>query len=312
MRRLWTAFAAMALAAGLHSETKINGFIKAWATLGENNSRAVRQAGLLLKSARVKIAAEPGEGIKAVIVPELAGGLQLLDAYAVWEALPGLLSIEAGQFKIPFGQDRMETPASLERVDYSMIDKAILPRNAWDDGFMLTLKGAGLKADLAAFEGLGPNLALPAGSATGSREMQEFSGSLEYAVAEGIAVGASAYSGLNGAASTSQCGCVGGAHARAKVGPADLRAELIHQNAGRYGVSVVPGWRLDESLKLLAYYDHVEDPLGNALARTSVGGGLLFQLNAAIRLNLEMGGSSAGPSESPENFGAVFQALAKF
>lgn len=235
---------------------KIGGFLQAWWGAGNSNNTApghdYNLAGDFLKHLRVKIQAEPLSGVQVVIVPELAGGFTLLDGY-VWlnfdqaflkQDAPGDLSLTAGQFKTPFGLDRMYLPSQLVGVEYSIISGAVFgDKSSWDDGLMATYKGKDLRFDLAAVKGLGPNLLTSAYVGTNplglANANQDYVGRVEVPLFDQqLTLGASYYYGTHFSAPGTQ-GFLApkswfGIHAKWKGAPKtyDLEAEFIGRETG--------------------------------------------------------------------------------
>src|SRR4051794_5698544 len=87
---------------------RVNGFLQSWIDTGENPSHEYKLGGTLVKHLRLKLTADVADGLSLVVVPELAGGLTLLDGYAAMDltkfpyetAVPLILTV--GQFKTPF------------------------------------------------------------------------------------------------------------------------------------------------------------------------------------------------------------------
>src|ERR1051326_8609710 len=145
---------------------KWNGFLHSWIDSGENAKSEYKLGGTLLKRLRLKLTADVYDGVSLVALPEFAGGFTLLDGYAAFDlsrfpqptAWP--LTITVGQFKTPFGQNKMYVPQALYAVDYSSIYNGMFNANGplgfWDMGAMAVYKDPLFKVEAAAVGGAGP------------------------------------------------------------------------------------------------------------------------------------------------------------
>jgi len=312
-----SAFAALLLASTLaslaHADSSVvfKGVLKDWLTVGENPAKEFKQVGNVLKVARVRLEARPNENVLVVAMPELAGGIRVLDAYATLNvaALPGL-ALTAGQFKFPFGQNRMPGPQALRNVDYAAINTAVLPGDAWDDGIKATYSLPQLKVEVASVEGMGQNLSAPAGSGFGLRPSQELSGLVEVSVADWT-LGASCYQGSRGNAFT-EPRLFGGGHLRFKAGPLALQAEFINRDVDRIGYQAEPLLALGSDWAVIGDYERVEDYRSHALGATRLGGGVRWQAHEAVKLTLWAQGDSAGPEQAPRSSVGILQTQVEF
>lgn len=106
-------FAGTASAAALET----SGFLQSRVSLTEGSDPSLNTVGINLQHLRVRLAGEAAPGVSVAVMPEMAGGFQLLDAYADWSPRPdGGVSLRVGQFKFPFGLDRMAGPQALWRA----------------------------------------------------------------------------------------------------------------------------------------------------------------------------------------------------
>ncbi|HVZ81432.1 MAG TPA: hypothetical protein VHE12_11655 [bacterium] len=305
---------------------KINGFLQAWMGAGNSPTTApghdYNLAGDYLKHFRIKIQAEPLPGVQVVMVPELAGAFTLLDGYA-WLDLnqaflkgeaPGELSLTAGQFKTPFGLDRMYLPSQLTGVEYSIISGAVFgDKSSWDDGLMATYKGKDLRVDLAVVKGLGPNLFTAAYAATTplglSTSNQDYLGRVEVPLFEGqLALGASYYYGTHFSTPGTQ-GFLApkswfGVHAKWKGAPKtyEVEAEFIGRETGTLSAGEAAGvniqadaWAVPD-LQPFVLYDYFENHLTPAASASRMGGGVNWYPRTlpALRLTLEVVGEGTG------------------
>jgi hypothetical protein len=312
------------------------GFIQDWSTLGPNSNSEDVNAGNFLKHFRFRMAAEAYDGITVVLVPELAGqsvtqtagfGFTLLDAYAAFDLSKTMsdwsppLTITVGQFKTPFGLNRMYTPAQLLLVDYSSIYNGaggvMRMSSFWDDGIMLTWKqGSWLKMDVAWVEGLGINQAMPGGTAFGTKPSQDFSGKLDLVPAPGLTLGGSIYHGEAYSASGTP-GYPGypkifsGAHIKYVMSGKSFAAELeyisrsgdnaptIPQTGNRFGMTAQVSQYLMDQLQLVAGCDAVTDLGTDRNDSTRFLGGVNWYPGGPVRISLQQLGIATGPSAQP-------------
>lgn len=305
---------------------KINGFVQAWMDAGNSPSSVpghdYNLVGDFLRHFRLKVQAEPLPGVQVVMVPELAGGFTLLDGYA-WLDLDqvfrgmdkaGEISLTAGQFKTPFGLNRMYLPSQLVGVEYSMISNAVFTdKTFWDDGLMATYKGKELRFDLAVVKGLGPNLLTstfvasnPLGLANAN---QDYMARVEAPLFEGqLALGASYYYGTHFTTPGTQAFLAPkswfGIHAKWKGAPKtyDVEAEFIGREAGDLSTGEAAGvnaqadaWAAAD-LQPFLLYEYFENHLAPAASASRVGGGVNWYPRTlpALRLTLEIIGEGSG------------------
>ncbi len=328
-------YVAAALAMGMASHSmaamelapptnfKWAGFGQAWAEMGENPKKVYNQVGLLLKRFRIKMTAEPYDGLSAVFVPELAGGVTVLDAYLSADLSKYLIdfspaiTLTAGQFKTPFGQNRMYIPPQLLIQDYSGIYTAVMEdKSFWDQGFMASYKIDTLKVDVAIAEGLGPNQATPGGNAYGQKFGQDVYVRAEYGMLGGmVMLGGSLMNGEHfttpgTVAFPAKAKTVTGAHVKLK-GPGksyDLEAELVNRDVDRGGFTVQPSYWITDGLQVVAAYDRFENYTGGAkLGTTRFIGGLNWFPSGPLRISFLAIGEATGPSQVPQNSKSVIQ-----
>jgi hypothetical protein len=301
-------FAALWLLAMPLAAQDVSAFLQARAGLTQGTDPAPDRLGLSLAHVRIRYTAPAAPGVQVAIMPELAGGFGLLDAYADWTIMDGGLSLRVGQFKFPFGQDRMPGPQALERADYSAVNAALFPGSAWDVGSMATLKAAGLDLAVAVIEGQGANLAA---ASAGSRGRKDFSARLQWSSTEGgLVLGASLYQGLSHKtpwAPTPPPPSVtwgpnhtwSGAHLAVKTERLGLKAEYIGRDDLLWGVTVEPRVALGGGLSLVAYYDRVENQALASAAATAMGGALAWRFAPELELTLDGRGTASGPDQKP-------------
>jgi hypothetical protein len=344
MRRLLMAASLAALTLNLipvpvHAEMEVappvtvkwNGFAQAWETLGENGNSVAKgpeytQNGALLKRLRFKMTAEAYDGLSLVMLPEVAGsqGFQLLDGYIQADLDKYLLdfsypiTVIAGQFKTPFGLNRMYTPPQLAFVNYSSISNGVFgSNNFWDDGLMITWRQAKLfKLDLAAVDGQGPNLATPTGYFNANGD-QDAVARLDLQFIDGLSFGGSAYYGEHfaGLGTGAPLYTLVGATAGSKIaGPRlitggflqyktfgkgfQLDLEFINRNTERGGFSGVVSQYLADWMQLALGYDRIEVYGLDASASTRYQAGLNFYPGGPLRLSLDQEASAAGTDQS--------------
>lgn len=303
---------------------KWNGFIQAWESLAESGNSVPKgpdynQSGAMLKRFRIKMTAEAYDGLTVVLLPELAGssGFFLLDGYIQADldkylvdfSLP--ISVTMGQFKTPFGLNRMYTPAQLAFVNYSSISNAVFgSSNFWDDGLMLTYKiPKMLKLDLAVVEGLGPNQATPASYAFAGGS-QDYVGRLEYMPLEYLTVGGSFYHGeyFTGNGGTQEFP-IGGkdnprlwssAFMQLKFWGKSLQVdlEMINRGVDRGGFSGVASYYIFDSLQAALGYDRLEVYGNDKAAATRYQLGLNWWPGGPLKLGLNEEASAAGTDQS--------------
>lgn len=323
-----------------------NGFIHDWVTIGENPKKEYANSGDLVKRFRFKMNVEAYDGLNVVLVPELAGqgtsviapsggttvtaavfGFTLLDAYATIDlskylvdmSLP--LTVTIGQFKTPFGLNRMYTPSQLTLVDYSSIYNGaggvMQTSTFWDDGLMLTYKLASfwnLKADAAWVEGLGIDQPTPGGNAFGSRPNQDFVGRLEVTPLAGLTVGGSYYNGeAFGASGTpgfpNKPKNFSGAFVKyAMFGKSfAAEAEFINRDLERLGLTIQLSQYVCDSLQLAVGYDHVTMYQNDKADNTRYMGGLNWFPGGPLRFSLMQLGTATGVTQSPSDTRTILQ-----
>lgn len=307
-----------------------NGFIHTWSSIGENAKYEYVNAGVMLKRLRFRMGVEPYDGVTVVILPELAGAFTLLDGYVKIDLDKYLLdftlpiSVTAGQFKTPFGLNRMYLPGQLPVVDYSSIYNGptgvVETTSFWDQGVMLTspLSTWG-KLDVAWIEGLGPNQATPGGNGFGTKQMQDFAARLDLTkLWPGLTVGGSAYHGE----SYKAAGTAGfpvntkdnpklwtGAHFKyATFGKGfSLEGEFLNRTLEKLGVNVAVTQYVSEKWQLAFSYDHVTAYLNDKVDQTRYLGGVNYLPGGPLRLSLNQLGTAVGSSQKPANTRTILQ-----
>lgn len=313
------ADAAMELAPPAAPPIKIGGFVQSWLTAGNSAFTSgggdYSLAGDLLRHLRLRFQADPLDGLQVIVIPELTGaaGFVLLDGYVsmnfdqvlMGETVPGEVSLTAGQFKTPFGLNRMSVPQMLTGVEYSTISNAIFTSTSfWDEGLMGTYKGKAFKLDLAAIKGLGPNRF--AGTAPfGLFNMsQDYCGRLEVPLMDGqILIGGSYYygyhfTGAGGTAAFSVAKNFFGAFFKLKGLPKtyELEGEWISRESEMFGVNAVGSFWLSANVQPFLLYEYVENHVTGTASTGRMGGGLNWYPRTAgpLRITLEVVGERAG------------------
>ena len=308
------------LSTSVPAENSIGGFVQTWLAANEGTDRTVDDFGLLVKHARVKFTGTPTEGVKLVVMPELAGGLQagglqLLDAYGDWTIdEEGVYTLRFGQFKFPFGLNRMYHPGALNRSGYSSIN-GLFPGHAWDVGGALLYRRGLFSLDAAIIEGQGPNLL--ASNGVGTRRRSDASGKLEVALMDkAVVVGASIYQGLRHAnpfaTAMAESHTWSGGHVKASFGSMAMEAEVISRDDLNWGATIEPRYAINDQFTLLVYYDRRENQASDLAGSTAVGGGIIYSPNKKVEITLDVIGKSTGPEQKPVNTAAVLQTQFNF
>jgi hypothetical protein len=320
---------------------KLNGFAQAWETLGEGSNSVAQgpsynQTGTMLKRLRLKMTADVYDGLSVVVLPELAGttGFQLLDGYMQADLskyivdfnLP--ITVTFGQFKTPFGLNRMYTPPQLVFVDYSSISNNIFgSNNFWDDGLMVSWAQPKLfKLDVAAVDGQGINLATPT-SYFNTNGIQDGVARLDLQFIDGLNFGGSVYygelfrtigtgtpefsatgpsilaEGPGGVTVTSQVSgerLLTGGHLQYKTFGKGFQLDLEAINRGleRGGFSGIVSQYVVNWLQVALGYDRVEVYGNDKSGATRYQAGLNWFPGGPLRISLDEEASAAGPDES--------------
>lgn len=285
------------------------GFLQARAGLTQGADPAPDRLGLSLAHVRFRYATEAAPGVQVAVMPELAGGFALLDAYADWSVLDGgVLALRVGQFKFPFGQDRMAGPQALDRADYSAIDVALFPGSAWDVGAMATAKAGGFSLAVAVIEGQGANLAV---ASAGGRERNDVSARAQWSGWNGaLILGGSLYQGLGNKTPWAPTASApaggwgpshtwGGGHLSVHAGRLGLKAEIINRDDLLWGATVESRLALGAGFSLVGYYDHVENQALVSGCGTAIGGAMAWQAAPKVELSLDGRGTASGPDQKP-------------
>ncbi|HJT25289.1 MAG TPA: porin, partial [bacterium] len=277
------------------SPIKVSGFLQAWLDAGNSPSTApginYNLTGDYLRHLRLRFEATPLPGVQVVCVPELAGGFVLLDGYALLnfdqvflgQSAPGGFSLTAGQFKTPFGLNRMYTPNQLLGVEYATINNGTFSQtNFWDSGLMSTYKDKDFRLDVAAIKGQGPNLFIttPASSPLALlNSNQDYVGRLEIFLGQNLSVGGSYYYGLQKSSAIKNWF---GAFLKWKGDPKtwDAEAEFISRDNANlsvnetFGVNAQVGVWAGDSFQPFLLYEYVENHLTPASSSGRMGGGI--------------------------------------
>jgi hypothetical protein len=245
-----------------------------------------------------------------------------LDKYILDFDLP--LSVTVGQFKTPFGQNRMYTPTQLAVVDYSNIYNTptgvVEATSFWDQGVMLSGKlGTWGTADVAWVEGLGPNQATPTGLGFGAQQMQDFAAKVDVTkLYPGLTVGGSMYQGESFKAAGTPAFPVGpkdqpklwsGAHFKyATYGKGfSVEGEFLNRTLEKIGYNGVATQYITDAFQLALSYDHVTAYLNNKVDQTRYIAGLNWFPAGTVRLSLDQIATNAGPSQAPASTSTVLQ-----
>jgi hypothetical protein len=201
---------------------------------------------------------------------EFAGSPKVLDAYLAWKVAP-FLTVQAGQFKLPFSLENPYSPVGLETIDNSMVitylvgydDVSGIRSNGRDIGLAINggfLPRAGghriITYNLGIFNGSGINT-------TDNNRSKDFSGILEVHPINAITLSGSFYRGFTptipGNDHERQRGALGVRYADARY---LLRAEFIHATTGdgvndyQDGYYIVGGYFICPNvLQVVAKYD---------------------------------------------------------
>jgi len=318
------ARAAMEIAPPPPPPIKIGGFLQSWLVAGNSTSAGVvgkqyRLSGDLLRHFRVRFQADPIPGVSVIMIPELtAGAFTLLDGYATLDAqqvflgetTPGELSFTVGQFKTPFGLNRMYAPPQLTSAEYSTVSgRTFGSTSFWDAGLMATYKGKLFRLDVATVKGLGPNQFGPAPNVFTLSTNQDYCARLEVPLMDGqLVVGGSYYYGKHFVAPGTQGFLIPrhwfGAFFKLKGLPKtyEIETEFISRNTEgfyvgeRLGVSALASFWLTGNLQPFVLYEFVEDRPAYASSTGRMGGGINWfpVMGGPVRLTLEMIGESFG------------------
>lgn len=298
---------------------KVNGFLQAWLDAGNSPSTApgtnYNLTGDYLRHFRLRFEANPLTGVQVVCVPEFAGGFVLLDGYAALNfdqvflggTAPGDFLLTVGQFKTPFGLNRMYSPTQLLSVEYSTINNGTFTQpNFWDSGLMATYKNKDFRLDLAAIKGQGPNL-FTSGLATGNTPLgvlnsnQDYVGRLEIPIGSNLSLGGSYYYGYQKSQWLKNWF---GAFLKWK-GDAktwDAETEFISRDSADLSTNEVVGinaqadvW-VGDNFQPFLLYEYVENHLTPSLSSGRMGGGINWypRTVSALRMTLEAVGEGAG------------------
>jgi len=315
------AWAAMEIAPPPPPPIKIGGFLQSWLVAGNAAPSTVvgkqyKLSADLLRHFRVRFQADPIPGVQVIMIPELtAGAFTLLDGYAtldtnqvfLGESTPGELTLTVGQFKTPFGLNRMYTPPQLTGVEYSHATGRVFGSTSfWDAGLMATYKGKLFRFDAATVKGLGPNqFAGPFNLSTN----QDYCARLEIPLMDGqLNVGGSYYYGKHFTTPGAQGFTIPrhwfGAFFKLKGLPKtyEVEAEILSRNVEdlsvgeMFGVSAMASFWLTGSLQPFLIYEYAENRLTWTAATGRMGGGIHWfpVMGGPVRLTLEMVGESFG------------------
>ncbi len=142
--------------------------------------------------ARLRATALVDENTTLALMPEMGPtGFVLLDAYGL-RNLGDQCSLQAGQFKPAFGDDRYLTPGQLKRVNYTKMTGFVLPSatNAWDMGVEFKKVGEQVTFQADVIQGAGPN------KSADNDTTKDLAGRLEWKD-KNIALGCSYYGGTS-------------------------------------------------------------------------------------------------------------------
>ncbi len=327
------------------SSIRFGGFVQDWSTVGEDaTTHAYDNAGNFVKHARLALSATPADGVSVALLTEMAGnsvtttptlfGATLLDAYVkvdLAKFLPGggpPLALTAGQFKTPFGLNRMYSPEQLQLVDYSIIygsPYGVMGTSTyWDDGLKLSYRpNANWQADAAWVEGLGINQAFPGGNPFGLEPDQDFVANIAFTPGPHWKLGASYYYGEAFTASgvvafpNKPKSWVDG-YARYAAGGKSFAAELEFLNRSgsgnvdpqtpdRGGLTAQITQYLWAPLQLVAGYDHVTVYGPGPGATTRYVGGLNVYPGGTVRVSLQQMAFGFGISQQPVSSRTIVQ-----
>ncbi|MDR2129719.1 MAG: OprO/OprP family phosphate-selective porin [Odoribacteraceae bacterium] len=220
---------------------------------------------------------------------EFASSPKVLDAYITWKAAPAL-TVQAGQFKIPFSLENPYGPTTLETIDNSLVIKALcnyedevsgIKANGRDIG--ISVKGGffarpgGYKVlnyHAGIFNGAGINT-------TDDNNVKDFSGIITVNPIKQLTLAGSYYLGslpLQGEHHARQRGGLG---VKFETTRWLVRSEFIHGNTGvstgngqtddiySDGYYAVAGFFITPALQLLAKYDFFQKDIANSTAEVT-------------------------------------------
>ncbi len=271
-------------------QVSLDGYFKGWSVMKEDP--ATKSFGInewRPKSSRLILKLMPNEVTTGVIIPELVNHpyAYLLDAYVQIKQPGKERVLRMGQFKFPFGYDRMFTPAQLRRVDYSPISGAIFARDGWDTGALIIVGEAWWKLTAAMVQGVGSTLLPKAPASAAATDASTGTGTFELKwAAINLSVIGSAFYGNTGLPANKRL-WVTGVALRQGLGPATLEAEVINHELGRWGLHVQPWVKLPGNLELGAFYDRIKDHTTPALDKNGAGGVLAWDATKQLRLTVQ-------------------------
>lgn len=222
-----------------------------------------------------------------VVMPDYGStGFTLLDAYGLhqFSDVKGL-SVQAGQFKVAFGDNRYLTPGQLKRTGYNAID-ALIPggatAKAWDLGLEVKEQVDQFSIQADAIQGAGPDV------------VSDNNNTIDYAArAEwkdpNFILGVSDYYGEGGQGATYTYSSFQnwfGAHGRLMIESLDLRAEAVFAPGSANGYDAQVSIKPVSWFEPLAWYETI---LTNNTATTNnLGAGVNLWAGAKTRVSLDV------------------------
>ncbi len=221
-----------------------------------------------------------------VIMPEMAGGFTLLDAYALhrFADIQGL-SVMAGQFKVAFGDDRYLTPGQLKRVAYAGVDSLVpggASAKAWDLGVEVRGQIDSLTLQGELIQGAGPN------AAADLNNFKDLDARVEWKSPQ-FTLGLSDYYGRGGQGAgyiytTAQNWF--GAHSRWIAGALDFRMEAIYAPAHMEGYLFQLSDKPLDGFEPLGWYEmHLTN---NVVTAQNLGAGFNLWAGDKTRISLDL------------------------
>ncbi len=218
------------------------------------------------------------------------GRPQLLDAVIAWRT-PSGLRLQAGQFKVPFGTENLQSSTRLDLINRSPVTEALVPgrdlgAQGRDTGLMLsgTANGAGLEYWLGVFNGAGIN-------GRDDNDRKDIAARLLWKPVPGLQAGAAIYDGATGAARDRHDRT--GLELEYRAGRWKLQAEYIdardgaRKRLGWYATAVAEAGRGSSAALRYSYLDPDRSLGSNALTCWTLGwtrnisgdGGTRLQIN---------------------------------
>jgi phosphate-selective porin len=223
---------------------------------------------------------------------------KLTDAYLTWK-MNDYLSLQAGQYKIPFSLENPYNPNALEVIDNSVVISNLvnyssnygISANGRDVGLMLTgnlLRREGfsmINYSVGVFNGSGINN-------TDENRSKDFSGILTFNPFKNLSLAVSHYNGSQGVDSVAVQRVRTGVGVKYDDGRLLVRSEYIKGKRGKVesdGAYAVVGYFVHPKVQAMAKYDYFKGDLTNSGTEQktyTVGVNYLPVNNIRLQLNL--------------------------